>query len=454
MTLSPPLLSAFDPEISAEGGIDPLSLSATYERLAERIFPFMTVRMSRPRFVTAMAVGAAVCQDFGDDLAADGKTPAWLAFEWHVIEAFFRAGDRFRASDGGWGVRVPGVMKVRAAVDAGHRIGAGMYLKTPRIFGFTGIYRRLALGLDILDEDLHLMEGGFELLRAWEAERNLQGFLAGTGMGGDFRRELVRAVGQAMKSGSTCQTGTWSGWERIAEHLRPDGARLREQRVLADRLCRTDVRQNPHDSAATAVRSELIVALAKRGQSVASEEEARWFRSLRKTSSPALAERLDAIHAYEEVCALVLDAFNLVRHLSTRGGAEATSEDFRSFQGARDATAMVSRLPEALERLERSFGVVGFQSQAEPLLDRFGGTRTADELFARVMEHHDAGQRAKPPDGKRSWFDSCSTRGGEGVFVRARYRLPELLSHEGRYTHPYRAATASSFLRDLRKLPS
>src|SRR5688572_8087457 len=134
MTLAAPLLSAFDPEISAEGGIDPLSLSSTYERLAERVYPFLTVRMSRPRFVTAIAVGAVVCKDFADELAADRKTPAWLVFEWHVIEALLRAGEKLKASDGGWGVRVPGVAKVRAAVDAGHRVGANTYLKTPKIF--------------------------------------------------------------------------------------------------------------------------------------------------------------------------------------------------------------------------------------------------------------------------------------------------------------------------------
>ena len=57
MRLRPPYLSVFDPEISGEGGIDPPSLQPLYERLAERILPHITVRMSRPRFLTAMAVG-------------------------------------------------------------------------------------------------------------------------------------------------------------------------------------------------------------------------------------------------------------------------------------------------------------------------------------------------------------------------------------------------------------
>lgn len=448
MAISPPLLSVFDPEISAEGGIDPLSLSTTYERLAERIFPFLTVRMSRPRFVTAMAVGAAVCQDLGDELAGDGKTPAWLVYEWHVIEAFLRQRDNFRAADGGWGVRVPGVLKVRAAVEAGHRVGASTYLKTPKIFGFTGIYRRLALGLGILDEDLRLSDGGFELLRAWETERGLNGFVAGTGVGGNFRRELHRAVSQAMKAGMTCQAEGWLGWKAIAEHLRPDGAHQKERTILADRLCRTDIRQNPHDPVATMMRAELLAALEKRGRSVLPGEEPEWFQIVRGTSTRRLAERLDAIDAFEEVCALILDAFNLIRYLSTKAGTAVTSSDFNSYRGTRDAPEIISNLPAALERLDRSFEVINFQSQAEPLLNRFRGVRTADELFSTVLEHHDAGQKAKPPDGKRSWFD----RSVDGVFVRALYRWSDSPSNVPGYTHPYRAATASSFLTDLRRL--
>lgn len=87
-----PYLSEFDPEVSSEGGIDPLSLQATYERLAERVFPSMTVRMKRIRFVTAIAVGAEVCRGLRDEVAADGKTPPWLIFEWYVVEGLLRAG--------------------------------------------------------------------------------------------------------------------------------------------------------------------------------------------------------------------------------------------------------------------------------------------------------------------------------------------------------------------------
>lgn len=448
MSLSAPLLSAFDPEVSSEGGIDPFSLSATYERLAERIFPFLTVRMSRPRFLTAMAVGAEICRDFGDELASDGKTPPWLVFEWHVIEAFLRVGDALAADDDGWGFKVPGVRKVRAAVSGGQSVGAASYLKTPKIFGFTGIYRRLAFGLDILDEDLRLSEGGQELLSAWEGERNLPGFMTGSGVGGEFRNELRRAVSQAMTKGCTCQSKSWIGWQRIAENLRPDGARRKERDVLAARLRRTDLRQNPHDSAATRMRAELFEALEKRSTSVDVLEEPQWFRSIRRSCSAAMAERLDAINAFEGVCGVIMDGFNLIRYLSTRTGAVVTAKDFSTYRGPRNAAKILAELPPALERLERSFDVIGFRSQAEPLLQQYGGVRGLEELFGRVIEHHESAQTAKPPDGKRSWFD----RDDRGVVVRSLYRVDDAPAGDDLYTHPYRCSSASSFLRDLRRL--
>ena len=48
--------------------------------------------MSRIRFVTAIGVGA-VATELSDVVSADGVSPAYLAFEWHVVEALAR--DRY-----------------------------------------------------------------------------------------------------------------------------------------------------------------------------------------------------------------------------------------------------------------------------------------------------------------------------------------------------------------------
>jgi hypothetical protein len=447
MPLAPPVLSVFDPEVSAEGGVDPFSLQATYERLAERIFPFITVRMSRPRFLTAMAVGAVVCQEFADDVAADGKTPAWLVFEWHVVEALIRTSDRSMNSDDGWGIRIPGFRKVRATVDAGHAVRAESYLKTPKIFGFTGVYRRLAYGLDIIDDDLRLSEGADALLRVWESERGLPGFLVGTGPGGEFRRALTNAVRQAMKKGCTCQPRNWHEWQRIANHLNPGGARKREANVIFERLRRTNLRQNVSDPGATQMRREMFDALARNGKFVSAEGEPSWFRSLRRTCSQELAERLEAINAFEKVSALIMDAFDIIRHLSTRKGVAVTAEDFSKYKGRRNALQIVRELPPALERLRECLQSAEVSDQAERLSAHFGDVRDIDQLFAAVIQHHEWAQSEKPPDGKRSWFD----RDGASVNVRPFYRTTDdNVPYD--FVHPYRCATASSFLRDLKRL--
>jgi hypothetical protein len=42
--------------------------------------------MRRPRFLTALAVGAFICGEYGSDtVAADGVTAQYLVFEWWVV---------------------------------------------------------------------------------------------------------------------------------------------------------------------------------------------------------------------------------------------------------------------------------------------------------------------------------------------------------------------------------
>ena len=256
--LRPPYLSAFDPVVSAEGGIDPLSTQATYEHLAERILPFLTVRMARPRFLTAMAVGAHVCSPYRDEIAADEATPAWLVFEWYLIEAFVRWSDKvFREKP--WGI--PGIDKVRRAVKADRQVSAATYLKTAQVFGFNGVYRRIASGLEILYSDLEIDEGGWELLRVWEQEQGLDGFVSGAhGVGAEFRENLRRSVAMTLERGHTTRQRQ-TPWEAMARHLEPGAAGRKECNAIASRLLRADLRQNPGDVLATEMRREFLTQL-------------------------------------------------------------------------------------------------------------------------------------------------------------------------------------------------
>ena len=65
-----PNLTDYDPVKSAEGALDPLGLYSIADNLAVKLIPGIRERMSHPRFLTAIAVGAAINRDFDEDLLA------------------------------------------------------------------------------------------------------------------------------------------------------------------------------------------------------------------------------------------------------------------------------------------------------------------------------------------------------------------------------------------------
>jgi hypothetical protein len=443
MALQPPFLSIFDPPESGEGSIDPLSLMATYENLAERIYPYITVRMARPRFLTAMVVGARVCGEFIDELAADEVTPAWLVFEWYVVEAFIRCMQDYPATQMS---RISGTRKVQNALKDGRRVSAATYLKIPQVFGFSGVYRRLARGLKILSDDLEIDEGGFELLSAWEKEQGLKGFWGEQkGTGAEFREELRRAVREGMKRGYVIRKDK-SWWETLARHLRPGGARKGEAECIARQLFSADLRPTMNDPMAEHMRCEMLGHIQEHGQPVGREEEPIFFRKVMRQASPELRDRLEHIDAYEGVGRIVDDALRLILYLSTEKGAvPVTEKDFSATNLARQLTG---ELPAAIERLERCApGMEGMEAVTR-LLVRNSGIRKPQALFQTVLAHHEEAQQHKPPDGKRPWLD----RIGAGVVVRTPYRSNRPPAGVDRYVFPYRTSSVCSFLVDLKRL--
>jgi hypothetical protein len=73
--LSLPFLTEPDPDRLGEGSLDPLGLGSIADHLADQVAPSVTARMSRVRFLTAIAVGATIAEELGDEPAVDGSTP-------------------------------------------------------------------------------------------------------------------------------------------------------------------------------------------------------------------------------------------------------------------------------------------------------------------------------------------------------------------------------------------
>ena len=161
MAATLPFLTTYDPPGTSEGSLDPLGLYQIADQLAVQLVPAVRERMQRIRFLTAMAVGSLVTEGLEDDPRLRDASP-YLAWEWLVVEALIRE----RRSDPGiWGV--PGSQVVHRALGQHGYIDARSYLKTPRIFGFNGVYKRLATHLGLVDVHLGPGPSTEHLVDAW-----------------------------------------------------------------------------------------------------------------------------------------------------------------------------------------------------------------------------------------------------------------------------------------------
>jgi hypothetical protein len=433
--LRAPFRSEFDPSEEAEGSADPLGLFPGYERLADRLLPAVTVRMGHPRFATAIAIGARICDDWEvDAVAADGLTPPWLVWEWFVVEAFVRTEASPSATSG-----VPGNQKVRRALRDQRPVCAAAYLKTPNAFGFTGVYRRLARRIGIITDDGMLDDAGYELVSAWARDQGLDGFLdASSGAGPAFRERLRRAVAQGIERGhTTYQPGDF--WRELASRLDPAAPGRREKAILVERIL------------ARAGHAEMVAhlkdALIAQGGVGRRDDEASFLRKLSRRAPAEFHELLTAIDAYESFGRAVTDAFDGLRYCaSSNGGAPVDAESFAATKPAKSALAL---LAPSLARVRSHPTLLAWERDQKGIaqaIERFEGVRTAADLFEAILHHHEQVQREKPPHGKRTWFER-GTRGR--VALRAGYTVDEPPSGKGGYVHEYRIPTFSGFLSDL-----
>jgi hypothetical protein len=217
-----------------EGGIDPLGLAAIAGRLGTRLVPGLRERQLHPRFLTAIAVSLAVCEDFElDTVAKDDVSEPWQVFEWYLVEGLVRTSRSARNESSPSGSStsnvtrdetptargVPGSLKARQAMDDNVPLSAKWYLRTPTVFGFHGVYRLLARTLRIENKATGgLGEAGEELLWVGSKERGLTGF-TGTadGPGKVLRRDLHNAVADGLENAGTTKGDGWPRWKQHSD---------------------------------------------------------------------------------------------------------------------------------------------------------------------------------------------------------------------------------------------
>ncbi len=426
-----PFLTGYDPSGTSEGTLDPLGLYQIADQLAVQLVPAVRERMQRIRFLTAMAVGALVTEQMESDPRQRDASP-YLIWEWLVVEALMRE----MASDPGiWGV--PGTLVARRALNQHGYLDARSYLKTPRVFGFNGVYKRLAVRLGIVDVHLGPGPNAEGLVDAWARDLGLGGLEGAkptlSRWSGAVRRSLTE------KPPRTKANWDSQAWAELASAFAPVGVGAREKRYLRNILLSVD------DSKLGAL--PVLWQLQAEFDDEGFREEI--LHGKLQEREPEYGPLLQAIRAYEAFARSLQDAFDVLK-------AEAAKVDTQGFivsQIARDEDFQrsVIGLNEYFDTAHRTLPEVptvgaSMQNIFDQRFSAFSEPLDAETCAMALCSHHIAVQRAKSIDGKRPWFDRIDQ---ERIHIRYAYRDSRRDIQPDRYVHDYRGWPIRRFYSDL-----
>jgi hypothetical protein len=430
MSVALPSLTAFDPETTSEGTLDPLGLYQIADQLATRLVPAVRERMQRIRFLTAMAVGALVTQDLAAD-PEQPECPPHQIWEWLVVEAMVRTQNTDDPLRG-----VPGTLVTSRAIDDFGYVDFRSYLKTPRVFGFHGVYKRLAVHVGLVDSDLAPRPEAEQLVNAWARDRGFTGLRDA--------RPLFRAWAEAVERSLACEpcrtrpgwTQTDQRWNELASAFLPGDIGTRERQVLRNALC--------SDGDRSLGALSLIWELQPEFNDNDYQEESLHARL--SETRPSLVPLLSAIAAYERFCRSLEDGFDLIR--DSAGRQSSFGYEIGSIAGDAGFVEAVHDLPNRARQAEHRLGELDseirglFCERFQPFLEPMAPGQIAHAL----CEHHESIQKGKSEVGKRPWFDRL---GGDRIHLRQRYRIPPYQPRPGRYVHAYRGLPIRSFFQDI-----
>ncbi len=431
-----PRLSAYQTLENSQGTLDPLGLYSIADRLAMRLAADLRERMKHPRYLTAIAVGAMACSCFSDEeLAIDEVSPPWQVYEWYVVSGLVK---RFDKTDPDQLLGMPGREKTTRSMRDGISLSANRYLKTPTVFGFHGVYRTLAKGIKLVDDNM-VGEFGYSLVDIWEKEQGINGFsvgIAGT-PGYEFRRKIEDAVRSGLKTGAVAKPWSWEFYNRLADSLAPKSPGKKEATALFNELVNTQ-----SESRAALIR---FLSSAEGQKAVESGSEKNVHVAFLQ-QSPSIKPLLLAIQAYERVCRLLYNAFyEILQVMELHQGKRGTISQLSDLAHVKKAC---KELPVAFYEADLSlepftYEASLFQDNFQQVRESFESTEWVQLLFA----HHMKVQRSKPPTGKASWILEHSS----DVFLlnTTQAGVAEL---NDEYVHQYRTYTLQSFLTDLGKL--
>ena len=426
--LAIPFLTTYDPPGASEGALDPLGLYRIADQLATRLVPAVRERMQRVRFLTVMAVGALVTEG----LEVDPKQPEiqpFLVWEWLVVEAIVRTLDEDHGVRG-----VPGTLVTRRAITEHGYLDQRSYLKTPRIFGFHGVYKRLANHLGLMDVHLRPRPECDRLVHSWAKGAGYSSLVGIQPLLDKWRQAVKRSMSQY-------PARTHAGWGRddwaeLAELGAPAKARWREKKLLRGLLHSTNDRRLGALPAIWSLQDEF-------------DEHGYTENLLHKRLKqvlPSYAAVLDAIAAYEDFGRGLTDAFDILR--ADAGMFDTKGFEITSLGQNKAATSALRHLDRRYELVRHRLGEIDLQIMAlfDERFARFAEPMSIGDSVAAICEHHEQIQKGKSAEGKRPWFDRLSPG---RIYMRHQYREPRLPNEPGQYVHAYRGRPVRNFYFDL-----
>lgn len=423
-----PFLTAYDPPATSEGTLDPMGLYQIADQLATRLVPAVRERMQRVRFLSAIAIGSLVSEGIDGDPNRPDSAPS-LVWEWMVVEALVRT---ISQDSEVWGI--PGTLVARRALAQYGYLDSRSYLKTPRIFGFHGVYKRLATHCGLVDVHMLIKADGEQLVHEWARDSDRGGVTGEQRMVRKWRTALERSLGQSPPR--TRPAWDQEDWRELAEALAPWAARKHEKRRLREFLLADG------DRSLGALREIWKL----QNQFTAENYHEEVLHNELERAVPEYATLLDAIRSYERFCRGLQDGFDILlaeaQAADSRGYVvTAIAQDDEFAASVQNLSGRYSRARESLVNLDPTF-----QTLFDERFATFAEVMPVADLAVALCDLHEAVQRGKSADGKRPWFDRLAR---DRLYVRHRFRQARKPARPDDYVHDYRGVPIRRFYLDL-----
>lgn len=409
-----------------------MGLYSIADQLGVRLASGVRERQWNPRYLTIALAGMAACDDALVLMGHERGIPAWQVYEWIVITALVR---EWRGTSKAVGI--PGHEKVASALAADDVVCERTYLKTANVFGFHGIYRVLGVRCELFDSSARMLERGARILRAWEADQGLDGFVTGHGPGRDLRQALHGEVRRGLEAGHAREPPKWLR-DLITTHLSPHESGRAEASLLWTTLLANDPMRREY--------AELLTcAEGQQAWTDARTNERKFHDWLLAKASGPLRQLVITIQVFEGLSRSLTDAWEESLYRLTEARRPMSAAELAEASTSRDLARDGAHL---FEDAVRELGVIDPQLRfrAENSFAWLGESRNPVVTTERLITHHVNVQARKSRTGKRSWLD----RFGDGrVAVRPGYTRNAFESQQGVYVNQYRAQPLWNFATHL-----